>query len=1046
MTTDNGISGQFSQKYLSNYGYENPVFDARDRAFLGFQRVTVTRPGDERSPGTQTRTSFATHTCATSPSIPCEKTEDFVYRLGRGLPYLVEVMDEPGTNHLITTVYTYPRTRIFTTAGLDGRLVRRTWKGTTDTYLWGVDQTTSSKPTDVLPNPTDAPDPAGSYVVSVDIPKKTRHFRQTKNFDVLGNLRAITDFGEVDDAGQPLGQPIVTNTEWNLPTGDNSGWNYRPTQKQISYSKGDPQGREVDLTWTAAGLLKTVSSPLSGTLPLNRPSIGAPDPDTASVDSSSNTPLLLRTIDYDFYGNAVRILEPNGRCVGVFYDPTYAQLPFKTTIDGNSACGTGYLSSYQTFDRGLEVTTLKVTPSDEVTVLKYDGFGRIVEIDQPNAAKLGNTAEWPAVQIDYLPAPCPGGDVCSGTDGVRKVHTRTIDGFKTQSYSEHWAYIDGFGRPLASLSEDDTAGSWIVGGLVSRTENGRIAHAYEPTKFTAATGDVFSFDAPRPTHFAEFTYDALGRVLSETSLDKNTTNFRHNALDLPIDIIDPEQVPGGLHDKSFTSFKLDEHGRLARITKNLAKDPIDTILTDFIYSPTGDIIERSETNRSGERVAHRFSYDTLGRMVSSLEPNSTTGGFSPHGWAYAYNDNGDLVGTSDARGCGKNIAYDELGRLLYEDFSPCEVTQSPYSKPNFNSKFYGFGVEKLNIYDRYVGSGSPPINSYLGQLTGTSDLAQTSTFEIDGRGRITHARRKLAFPGIGSVAFSLRHSPTEFEQTIRDYDEANRPIHITTGADIPELLPSGNSQLGLNYTSRGNISQVDSSYGTLLSSQELDASGAVTKQVLGDAAPTTMAASYSDGERLKALSISRKDGPWVSPSATYKPPGVGTPNTLQGILTNLQFSYDRAGNPSTISDSITSQDQVAWPPGAKPVSSKTMSYDDLYHLKSVDLLYAGTGGDDTFMSPILGTDTNFPPVAGAVNNNNRLSGESFTYDWKGNITLADDSDHAPDRSPGKLAYAGEGPHQATSAFQNGTTVHPEYDAARNITSLVVTRSLKILEA
>jgi YD repeat-containing protein len=37
-------------------------------------------------------------------------------------------------------------------------------------------------------------------------------------------------------------------------------------------------------------------------------------------------------------------------------------------------------------------------------------------------------------------------------------------------------------------------------------------------------------------------------------------------------------------------------------------------------------------------------------------------------WRYVYNDFGDLVGTSDARGCGINYSYDAAGRLLAEDY------------------------------------------------------------------------------------------------------------------------------------------------------------------------------------------------------------------------------------------------------------------------------------------------------------------------------------------------------------------------------------------
>ncbi len=62
---------------------------------------------------------------------------------------------------------------------------------------------------------------------------------------------------------------------------------------------------------------------------------------------------------------------------------------------------------------------------------------------------------------------------------------------------------------------------------------------------------------------------------------------------------------------------------------------------------------------------------------------------------HAYDVNGELVGTSDARGCGSNYVYDAGGRILIEDYSPCLAAQAPYSTPNQST---GDGVEVLYHY------------------------------------------------------------------------------------------------------------------------------------------------------------------------------------------------------------------------------------------------------------------------------------------------------------------------------------------------------------
>ena len=366
------------------------------------------------------------------------------------------------------------------------------------------------------------------------------------------------------------------------------------------------------------------------------------------------------------------------------------------------------------FDRGLGVMTSRVSPSDELAAWVYDGFGRLIEVDQNHATIPNTKAYVPALTIDYSQA----------MEGpVRKVHT-------SSTVTESWTYLDGYGQILASLTPGDFShipNTWVVDGLVHRTRGGRVDQAFEPT-FGPANGDGYSLDTPMPAHFTRYSYDPLGRVVTSTGLDGNTTTHVYHNGSLSVDVVDPEQAPGGLHAGSFTTFALDGHGRLASIAKHFATDPIvDTVTTNFSYAPTGEVTARAETRNGGATVTHNFVYDLLGRMVQSLEPNGTVvWAGPPKGWTYAYNDNGELVGTSDARGCGENIVYDTLGRLWYEDYSPCTHDQEPYSKPilNWPLSAAGFGIERLNIYDTPVGPSDLPTKSYLGHLTGTADRGQ----------------------------------------------------------------------------------------------------------------------------------------------------------------------------------------------------------------------------------------------------------------------------------------------------------------------------------
>ena len=131
----NGLSGPYALSSTVAYTYDSPVYDARDRAFVGFQNVTATTKSDAHSPGIDTTTHFATTTCAVSPGKPCAPSADYPYRVSRGLPAVVEQKDNGNSDvFLTTTVNTYSDSVVY--ASSDGRSVREVFLSQSDQYLW----------------------------------------------------------------------------------------------------------------------------------------------------------------------------------------------------------------------------------------------------------------------------------------------------------------------------------------------------------------------------------------------------------------------------------------------------------------------------------------------------------------------------------------------------------------------------------------------------------------------------------------------------------------------------------------------------------------------------------------------------------------------------------------------------------------------------------------------------------------------------------------------------------------------------------------------
>src|SRR5262249_30473931 len=150
------------------------------------------------------------------------------------------------------------------------------------------------------------------------------------------------------------------------------------------------------------------------------------------------------------------------------------------------------------------------------------------------------------------------------------------------------------------------------------------------------------------------------------------------------------------------------------------------------------------------------------RMVLNAEAN-TSEGFSAdprastgmHSWRYAYDDAGHLVGTSDARGCGKNVHYDRLSRVVAEDYSPCLIAQDPYTAYLPST---GAGAEVLNRFDfpepGQTGDFGVSASNLLGRQVPRLDRGGYVLFGYDMRGKLGWAARRLPKPGSAPMALA----------------------------------------------------------------------------------------------------------------------------------------------------------------------------------------------------------------------------------------------------------------------------------------------------
>jgi YD repeat-containing protein len=114
------------------------------------------------------------------------------------------------------------------------------------------------------------------------------HLVKSLNLDRFGNANETIDYGR-----QGIDAPIRSTTHWELPTGDTTGWMWRPMMSQLFAAPallGVPTDhfRRTRFTYDTVGNLKSVTSALQGTEALERHHAGgghtATPPSTASAD------------------------------------------------------------------------------------------------------------------------------------------------------------------------------------------------------------------------------------------------------------------------------------------------------------------------------------------------------------------------------------------------------------------------------------------------------------------------------------------------------------------------------------------------------------------------------------------------------------------------------------------------------------------------------------------------------------------------------------------------------------------------------------------
>ena len=566
--------------------------------------------------------------------------------------------------------------------------------------------------------------------------------------------------------------------------------------------------------------------------------------------------------------------------------------------------------------------------------------------------------------------------------------------------------FNGLREPVINFTTTDaTRSNWIEQGWTERNASGQLSRMFRPSSFTGDPTPIGNAGSTTSDSKVLLQYDDFGRnnAVYEITPNTGTTQLVQRTFSpLAVTEQDAEQLrPGSPHASAFTRSELDGHGRVHRTVQHTSSGDI---ITTVDYSPEGEAKHIAVSSGAPTPLYERsFVVDSLGRVGQNQEPN--TGG----NWRYVWDDAGRLVGTSDARGCGKNIYYDGLGRIVGEDYSPCLASQPTYTPPDLST---GDGLEVFNRYDSYE-SGQleadptfPERASFAnGNLVSVRDRGSITRFNYDLRGQARRVSRRPIKPPDSVATGMSRYSAHSYKKRL-DYDAAGREVRRTSGADVSQLLVAGASEETIRYSQRG-LNAIASSYGPILQSTDYDESGEVLDVNYGDVAGTFATFPRDERQRLTKYQIKRNITPEVWGTSTYsRPPSEATPH----VLADFVFDLDGVGNPIGIRDLA----QLTVPDVSQSFSQRVTSYDDLYRVTDVTthFNFASSSWQSPYQAELNAGSRRPVPLQTA---SGRVAHQSFSYDALGNVTSASsDQGLSYDSSLGTTTQgtAGAGPKSA----------------------------------
>jgi RHS repeat-associated protein len=343
---------------------------------------------------------------------------------------------------------------------------------------------------------------------------------------------------------------------------------------------------------------------------------------------------------FDIAGNVVEAIDPRGNATLIYYDDCFGAP--NGEAETNSSPSELSSVSQTSFAFVTKVTNAK----SQTAFSQYDYYtGQPVDGEDPNGTVASGYYD------DALDRP---------TKVIRGSNLSTPDSQSTFAY-------DDANKTISTTSDRDSYNDTtnLLKSVILYDGLGRTfeTHAYETSSTYITTKQNFdalgrAYQGSNPYRSGDTVYwtttafDSLGRVASVTTPDSAavTSSYSGNTVTVT------DQA--GKARKSVS----DALGRLTTVYEDPSSLNYSTSYTYDVLNNLTQVSQGSQTRT--------FAYDSLKRLTSTTNPENDTVTID------AYDGNGNVLVSTDARGVSTHVSYDELNRPTRRWFNNSNSTSS----------------------------------------------------------------------------------------------------------------------------------------------------------------------------------------------------------------------------------------------------------------------------------------------------------------------------------------------------------------------------------